>query len=504
VKKGLRILCNDEIYIVSQYSAIGGGSFGNVWKAKSEDGTDVAIKFLKDSKRDIESSVARFESEAKKMSELRHSNIVRVYGLGTSIDDRADFKCYVMELLDCSLADKLKDDSSFSAKRLAKMIHQVGSALTYAYSKGVTAHADLQPGNILLDENLDAKIADFGMMKSDSGHECAAAASIATYRMSLSEMTGARNKYSAPEVLEQGSTAATELSDMCSLGRIGFEMLEKIYGGKKNPLYKHIDSVLAKAVLYRPVDRFKSMDEFVHELNSSINRVEETDGANCRDAPYLFTGLAQSLNSIPRKKLAIAAAALLALCVCIPIKACGSGGGENHSPEATSNPRTVISNEYNVTYNQTPYQPPAQEMACFARSPPLEQNRVVIPSPETQTIQQPVQPPLQQIDQEAAQQRDRSAERPRPANQEGSASRPRRRSNSEDNPRPSRQRRTQEEQQPPGDQPIRVYIPSSERRIIPCYRHNWPEEGVIFEDEHDIVLIRRDCELIVLETKQRQ
>jgi serine/threonine protein kinase len=106
-----------------------------------------------DEKRDV------FESEIHALLKLNHSNIIRMY-------DHFDIGVQFFLILEyCpggSLRDEILEGDGLIVPRFMEVATQVIDALAYCHSHNI-AHRDIKPGNILLDQHRDCKIADFGL-----------------------------------------------------------------------------------------------------------------------------------------------------------------------------------------------------------------------------------------------------------------------------------------------------------------------------------------------------
>ncbi|XP_027775131.1 LRR receptor-like serine/threonine-protein kinase GSO1 [Solanum pennellii] len=141
---------------------IGRGSLGLVYKGTLADGMVVAIKVFN---TELQLAFRSFEVECQVLRSIRHRNLVKVISSCANFD----YKVLVLEYmpnknLKCWLhsTDKFLDIT----QRLKVMI-DVASAVEYLHGGHlfVVVHCDLKPSNILLDEDMVAKVSDFGISK---------------------------------------------------------------------------------------------------------------------------------------------------------------------------------------------------------------------------------------------------------------------------------------------------------------------------------------------------
>ncbi|KAJ0970280.1 hypothetical protein J5N97_023157 [Dioscorea zingiberensis] len=144
---------------------IGQGGFGTVYKGKLEDGTLIAVKRAKKNMYDNHLSV-EFKSEIKTLAQVEHLNLVRFFGYLECGDERIVVVEYVpngtlRDHLDC-----LRGNPLDLAARLDIAI-DVAHAVTYLhmYTDHPIIHRDIKSSNILLTENLRAKVSDFGFAR---------------------------------------------------------------------------------------------------------------------------------------------------------------------------------------------------------------------------------------------------------------------------------------------------------------------------------------------------
>ncbi|KAG8384597.1 hypothetical protein BUALT_Bualt04G0134400 [Buddleja alternifolia] len=148
---------------------IGMGGFGNVYKGLIDNGQEtVAIKRFKSTSRQ---GAHEFLTEIETLSELRHVNLLSLIGYCNEHGEMI----LVYEYVACgTLADhiyKLARDSSNSSnltwKQRLNICIGAGRGLDYLHTGHRVIHRDVKASNILLDENFEAKVSDFGLAKRE-------------------------------------------------------------------------------------------------------------------------------------------------------------------------------------------------------------------------------------------------------------------------------------------------------------------------------------------------
>jgi serine/threonine-protein kinase len=192
---------------------IGRGGMADVYKGRhARLDRLVAIKVLHSHLAEGEDFLARFEREARAVACLKHPNIVQVY----DFDVENDTVYMVMEYIAGGNL-RLQLEQAFQAKRylgltsIQQILHQVGRGLDHAHAQGML-HRDVKPANILLREDGQTVLADFGIARIvSSTHFTATGSLIGT------------PAYMSPEQ-GRGETL-TPASDLYALGVILYEML---------------------------------------------------------------------------------------------------------------------------------------------------------------------------------------------------------------------------------------------------------------------------------------
>ncbi|WJX92000.1 hypothetical protein P8452_73703 [Trifolium repens] len=143
---------------------IGEGGFGKVYLGTLQDQTQVAVKMLSPSSMQ---GYREFQSEAQLLTVVHHRNLVSLIGYC----DEGEVKALIYEYmangnLQEHLSEEKQDILSWNGR--LKIAVDAAHGLEYLHNgcKPPIMHRDLKPANILLDENLQAKIADFGLSRA--------------------------------------------------------------------------------------------------------------------------------------------------------------------------------------------------------------------------------------------------------------------------------------------------------------------------------------------------
>ena len=186
------------------------GGMAQVYRAlDTRLGRHVALKVLFPELSIDRAFVERFRREAQAAANLSHPNIVAVYDWGE--DEGSHF--IAMELVTgTSLATALRAERTLPATRAATIAAEVASALAYAHRHGVV-HRDIKPGNVLLTDEGQVKVTDFGIAQAVSTEE----------GLTMAGSVMGTAAYFSPEQAE--GVVVDGRSDLFSLGVVLFEML---------------------------------------------------------------------------------------------------------------------------------------------------------------------------------------------------------------------------------------------------------------------------------------
>lgn len=168
----------------------------------------VALKVMDSRYAGDQQFLARFQREAKAVARLKDSGLVAVYDQG--VDGRHPF--LVMELVDGgTLRELLRERGPMPPHAVAAVLAPVLSGLAVAHRAGLV-HRDVKPENVLISDDGDVKIADFGLVRA-----------VAEAKITSTSVILGTAAYLSPEQVGTGN--AGPRSDVYSVGVMAYEML---------------------------------------------------------------------------------------------------------------------------------------------------------------------------------------------------------------------------------------------------------------------------------------
>ncbi len=234
---------------------IGSGGFGAVYRARQDVvNREVAIKVIWPAFANHANFIRRFEAEARLVASLEHPHIVPLYDYWR--DPNGAY--IVMRLLrGGSLRERL-NNTPWSVDAVGRLMSQVTAALALAHRHDVV-HRDIKPANIMLDEENNAYLADFGI------------AQIVSAAQDSSDIFSAMGSpaYAAPEQVE-GHLPSVK-SDIYSLGIIAYELLTG-----HHPFPELVEMSMTELSDFRATSRVPPLRRHLKDLPADLDRVIQT------------------------------------------------------------------------------------------------------------------------------------------------------------------------------------------------------------------------------------
>ena len=264
-------------------SLLGAGGMAEVYRAiELPLNREVAVKVLPASLAADPNYVARFKTEARRVAQLRHPNIVEVYAFNGG--DHGNLLYLVMPVLKESLRELLDHQGKLSISESIRVVTEIASGLEIAHSYGLV-HRDVKPENILLDKDGRALLTDFGIAREVPVHR----QGNASQTLAATGLPVGTPEYMAPEQLRGGQV--DQRADIYALGAVLYELLtgrvpheadtpyevaalvltaSVMPPSQRNPeISPELEQVVMKALAKIPGQRFSDMRSFALALNTA-------------------------------------------------------------------------------------------------------------------------------------------------------------------------------------------------------------------------------------------
>jgi len=249
---------------------LGQGGMATVFKAYHASlDRYVAIKVLHPAFNQDQNFEARFQREARVVAKLEHANIVPIYDYA----EHEKRPYLIMKFIEGITLKARMDMGPLKTDEISMIVDKVGSALSYAHKQGVL-HRDIKPSNVLLAENGQVFLADFGLARMAQSGESTLS----------SDMVMGTPQYISPEQA-MGRDDLDQRTDLYSFGVMLYEMIvgkvpfnadtpfsiihDHIYSPLPmprvvNPMVSEpVERVLLKALAKNREDRFELAEHLV-------------------------------------------------------------------------------------------------------------------------------------------------------------------------------------------------------------------------------------------------
>ncbi len=323
-------------------AVLGDGGAGTVYRATHLGlGKTVAVKVMKSALLDDETARRRFLEEPRLASSLEAEHIVRVL----DANEENGVPYVVMEYIDgTDLQTLVANRGPLEVNYAVNILDQVAVALDAAHEAGIV-HRDVKPGNILIDNDDQAFLTDFGnarVLRAEKG------------RTRPNEFTGTV-EYAAPEQITADEVDAR--TDVYALGGVLFYCLtgRPPFSGRtdyevmqqhveaarprvtaaRDDLPSALDAAVAKAMAVKPQDRYGSCGELVARIRTALDRGPATKKGStlARKQWRVWQRLPKRGRAWTVATGAVALAAAIGVAVWATTR---DGGGTPATPEAIS------------------------------------------------------------------------------------------------------------------------------------------------------------------------
>jgi len=247
---------------------LGQGGMGLVYRAEQESPRrEVALKVIRSSAPSLE-LVRRFEKEAHVLARLDHQGIARIFDAGMVEGPRGPEPFVTMELVEGEPLLAYAERHGLARAERIELLARVCDAVAHAHGRGVV-HRDLKPSNVLVRDDGQPKVLDFGVALIVRGE-----LEPGTQQTAAGELLGTL-PYMSPEQLAGKPEAVDARADVYALGVMAYELLT---GRRPHALEGLSVLAAARQVSERAPPRLGSLDRTLRgDVETIVSKALERD-----------------------------------------------------------------------------------------------------------------------------------------------------------------------------------------------------------------------------------
>jgi serine/threonine protein kinase len=261
---------------------LGRGTMGIVYRARDDLDRTVALKVLPPEYTRDQTYIERFKREARSAAALYHRNIVTIFEVG-ELDNMHYISMRYIE--GQTLTDVMQTEGAMPVMRVVELLTPVAAALDVAHVRNIV-HRDIKPSNIMVDQDGEIYLTDFGLAR---GTDPATAATAAGIVLGTPE-------YMSPEQA-QGLSDISQATDIYALGIVAYQMLSgelpfssettmmSLFARLKDPprrlsesrhgISSAVEAAVMKALEREPEKRYTRASELIAALRAAAKSADQ-------------------------------------------------------------------------------------------------------------------------------------------------------------------------------------------------------------------------------------